>query len=558
MTRLLLLAGCLAAVWLTVLARAATLQVDREELRAAAVRQRMRATRLDPRPGSIVDRDGRLLATSRRVHSIYAVPNRIDDADDFAAIAGPLLSLDPESLAKRIEERSQRQFLWIARHIDDEATHAQLRASLPAGSWGHAAEWDRLYPQGAVAAHLLGFRGVDHEARAGIERGLDEVMTGVPGQRLSLRDVHGTPLARLDHVAEPATDGASVALTIDAALSAAVGHELELAMQRQAPLWAAAVVVDVRTAGILAIETRPNFDPNHPAGAVEAGVGHASRTAIEPGSTLKPFVVAAALEAGLATIDEQIDCGQGERLFGQRLVTDSHDVGAVPLGDVLVESSNIGAATIAERLGPDALHRTLSALRFGRDPASGVIDAGVGRLQSLDDWSGYSLISHAIGYEVTASPLQLARAYCTLATDGHDRPLRVLRDAAETPATAVLDESVCRWLRTQPLRQVVQRGTAAAAFDPEVDVWGKTGTARKFNPAEGAYDDDRVACVFAGGTPCETPRFVVAVVVDSPRRGGQSGGRVAAPIAVRALKAAVALERRETSKPSPEQPPMQP
>ena len=548
MTRLQTLAVLIAVLWGVVLLRAVGFAARSGELQRSAVRQRLVADEIDAEPGRLTDRNGRVLAVSQRRLSVAVNPSRIDDPKTFATVIGPVLQLEPEAIERTLRTHADKRFRWLRRQVDD-ATESRLQPlELPVGALELRREWDRIYPHGPLASHLLGFRDIDHAPRDGLERRYDAELTGRTGRQVRVSDSRGATLSLLDRVAQPPQNGQTIRLAIDAGVQAIAARELDAVVQTFEPAWAAAVVIDVPSSSLLAIETRPTFDPNRPAAAATAGRNHAAQTAVEPGSTVKPLLVAAALDAGLVDVATVIDCGTGHETIAGREVRDSHAVGRVRLAEVLVESSNIGAVRVARRLGRPNVWSTLDRFGFGQSPPVLPSIGRPGQLVPVEGWSDFSLASHAMGYETTITPLGLASAYATLARDGERRPLRLRADdiAVQTEPTHIVTAETARWLRTGPLTEVVRRGTASRAWAPGPVVWGKTGTAQKYDRELGRYVHDRATCLFVGGIPADRPRLVVALVVDAPMTGpGTAGGSVAAPAAGRLLRDTLTLLRAQ-------------
>ena len=542
MSRLAMLAVLVLGLWGVVLGRAATLASHRDALQSVALRQQIGMATLQPQPGRILDHAGRILAVSEPQPSLFADPSAIADPDRFAGQVADALSLDPAAerrLGDEIKRKRTRRFVWIDRRVTDDAVVALRNAGLPPEAWGVRQELRRIYPYGPVASHLVGFRDIDHVAQAGVEQRFSAELSGAPGHRRYVRDSRGRPLLQLDQMTEAVRPGSDIRLAVDTAVASIVGRELDATMDAFGPAWAAAIVVDVRTAEIRCIETRPTFDPNRPASTLAAGFDHATRTTFEPGSVVKPLLAATALDAGLCSLSEPIAVAEGQTVFGNRRLKDPIRSPTASLSEGLMRSSNLIAAAVAGRLGPHETHRALEQVGFGRPVDGDLPQRRGGSLSEPADWSGYSLASHAIGYEFAVTPLHLASAYTTLAAGGVRRPLRFLASSESSVAERgrrVWTESTCRALIAGPLRDVVTNGTATAARLDHVDVFGKTGTAQQYDPTTGRYRSDNVTAVFAGGIPTERPRLVAVVVVSGPSRGGDSGGRVAAPAAVRILR----------------------
>ena len=536
MTRLAVIASLVAALWAANLLRAGLLLVQRDDLRDVALRQRVRTESIEPVPGRLLDHRGRLLAVSERRPSVFLNPSKIDDPRTFATEVATVVG-DADAIRDQIESRRNRQFIWLRRFADEATVDALRQLGLPDQSWGVCDEWQRTFPQGTAATHLVGFRDIDHRPRMGLELLFADALAGTAGTHRSVRDSRGRLLSPLDRMTQSVADGEAIRLTIDAAVQAVVGRELDAIVEEYHPAWATVIVVDVASGAVRAIENRPSFDPNRPAAGGQTD--HARRTTLEPGSTVKPLLMAAAVDARVIDPAVPVDTQLGQAVFGSRQVRDAHHVGIDLPGEILVHSSNVGAAYIAGQLGPARVYNTFRQLGLDQPVATDLPLERTGRLTRPEDWSDYSLGSHAIGYELAITPLHLAAAYATLSRGGVPVPLRFLEKTEapiQTSPRRIWSPEVCRWLTSQPLRDVLVRGTARRADVGDATVFGKTGTAQKYDPELG-YASGRVACLFAGGVPAAAPRLVAVVIVDSPTTGnGRGGGSVAAPAAVRILR----------------------
>jgi cell division protein FtsI/penicillin-binding protein 2 len=401
------------------------------------------------------------------------------------------------------------------------------------------------YPQGPLAAHVLGLRTIDNEGRGGIEESRDEAIRGTDGVRRFVRDARGFVLDVLEEVTVAPRDGVRIRLSLDVLLQLIAERRLDRLMREYGPRGACAVLLDPRTGEVLALASRPGFDPNRPVDVpAEAWKNLAISAVFEPGSTFKPLVVAWALDRGLIRQDEIIDCEWGAYRMGRRILHDHHGYGDLTLTDVLVKSSNIGMAKIGERLGNPSLHDLAGAIGFGR--ATGIELPGevAGILHPLEEWTSYSTGSIPMGQELAATPLQLIAAHAVLANGGaRVRPHLILSEGAEEPVNSadagrpLITELTSDWLVTGPLTEVIERGTGTKAKIKGYSVFGKTGTAQKTNVDRKGYSQTRHISSFVCGAPAENPAVLVLVMVDEPTRGdSQFGGIVAAPAAADILR----------------------
>lgn len=535
--RQMILVVAVGLLWCGVVARVGTLQLLRAEFSERANSQRTSARQIDANTGRILDRDGRTLAASVRQPSVFVDPSRIESPAEFAEKVAPVLQLDPELLSQELIDHKNLQFRWLRRRTTSEVVAELESLDLPPASWGTRDEWRRIYPQGEVAAHLLGLRGLDGRGRGGIEERFASEMTGEAGVRRLVTDSRRRPLTLLDEISIPPQHGLDIRLTIDARLSTIAGQHLDRVMEEHQPKWAAAVLMDVKTGELLAAESRPTYDPNDPTEVHLAGFHHAFNATFEPGSTVKPLVVAAALDDKLIEEDSIVDCGPGNAVAAGRPMRDAAPLGRQPLMQVLAKSSNIGSARVAERLGPDRLYRAYRAFGFGEPVPSDFDHNAAGSLRSVSDWSGYSLGSLSIGHELSVTPLHLATAYVTLAQGRRVVPRLLQRsDALVEHAPSFIRPGVAEWIFGTALKEAVEHGTAKSMQVAGAEVFGKTGTAQKFDPEEGRYRTDRATCVVVAGLPASQPEWILVVVVDDPTVGPPfSGGSIAGPVAQRIL-----------------------
>lgn len=535
--------------WVVLAVRLVVIQGHRgRELAQRAHAQWVVVEDVPARPGDILDRRGRLLATTITQKSLYVVPSRIEDVDLIARRIATALRLDADRLADRIRSHRSAAFLWVARRLADEQVEAILELRLPRTVYGFRDEYRRVYPQASLAAQVLGFRDIDGHGRGGIEQSMDAVLRGRPGRRRLLRDAYGKVIDVRQHPADVAVPGNDVVLTLDSVIQIAAERSLERLWHEYRPRGACAIVLRPATGEILAMASRPTFDPNNPRpAATDAWRNRAIHDAYEPGSTFKPFVVARALADGVIDRESRFDCEHGAYRMGRRVLRDHHPYGELNVADILVKSSNIGMAKIGQLMGNAALYRT--AVEFGFGSRTGIELPGerTGTLRPLTAWNSYSTGSVPMGQEIAVTPLQLIVAHAALANRGRwIAPRIVLRDPRSAHrirapiVTTTVPAEVADWIISIPLTECVRRGTGRRAKLSGVEVFGKTGTAQKAQPAGGGYAPGRYVCSFVCGAPSHRPRVMVLVVVDEPSGPGPHfGGTVAAPAARDILQAAL-------------------
>ena len=492
-------------------------------------------------------------ALELRGDALYARPRRIERKKELAAALAPLLGRTREDLEADLE--GKMCFVWVKRKISPQEKKRLLATGGLRGV-GLVPEYRRVYPQGELAAQLLGFVGVDGEGLAGLELALDEVLAGKGGYVEVQRDAAGRPISPPRPLGRPAQRGADVQLTIDAVIQSYVEDALREAWDLWAPQAAVALVIEPGSGDILAAASLPSFDPNSFRETDPETLKAASRARyvvdwMEPGSVMKPFVLSAALDLGVVDERTPIFCENGVWLLGSRRFHDHHAYGQLTAAEVIVKSSNIGAAKIGMKVGAERLYQYLRRFGFGQPTGFILPGENPGLLRPPGQWTSYSLPSISIGQEICVNPLQLALAYSALANDGLlVRPRVVWRTRrpdgtwAERPVRPVgraVPVRVARRVR-RVLCRVVEEGTGRRARLDAWSVGGKTGTAQK--PAKtGGFSHDDVVCSFVAMAPVEHPRLVVLVSVDGPTRhvgGRHFGGTVAAPVVRKVLERALA------------------
>jgi cell division protein FtsI/penicillin-binding protein 2 len=535
------LIGGVAAGLLALAARCAHLQVIKApELLDLARSQQERTITLDPRRGPILDRNGKELAVSLDVDSAFADPSEVGDAGDAARKLAPLLGLNPGELRERLA--SDRHFVWVKRKIAPDLKRRVQGLDLP--GVGFARESRRYYPKRTLAAHLLGSCGVDNQGLGGLEFAYDGAVKGTPGRIMFLRDGHGGRV--LDRIRTEPTAGVGLILTVDEVIQYLVERELEAAMRDSGAAGATVVVLRPRTGEVLALASRPTFDPNNYAAAgEEARRNRAVSDYYEPGSTFKVMTAAAALDSGRARPDESIWCENGSIVVARhRFDEDRRPFGNLTFTEVLALSSNVGAIKLARRLPPEDFLGYLHRFGFGRKTGVDLPGESPGMLRDVAEWSGLSQASLAIGQEVGATTLQLAAAIGTIANDGMRLTPRVVQatvtaDGRRLPAdggdmrggTRAVSPATARALRRM-LQAVTTEGTGRSAAVPGYTVGGKTGTAQKIDQS-GRYSPGRYVSWFAGFVPADRPALVIVVMVDEPKGPRFHGGDVAAPVFAR-------------------------
>jgi cell division protein FtsI (penicillin-binding protein 3) len=536
----LIVAAVIFGAWaIAVEGRLLDLQVlQHDDMVQIAERQQMQTRTLAAKRGDIVDRRGRVLATSVDADTIYAVPLAIAD-DGAAATVRKLCAAFADCTAGERQElterlKKDRAFTYVRRQVSQDV--AAKVAALNLKGVGFIKESHREYPNNELAAHVLGFVGIDSKGLNGLESAYDSVIRGKDGQVLVQIDAKHQAFSRFER---PPTAGATIELTIDEVLQHIVERELHAGVIENRALSGSAVVMDPHTGEILAMANEPTFDPNdYRAASQVARRNRAVQDIYEPGSTFKVVTASAAIQEKVMPIDTLIDTNPGIIRIGSRVVSEAshHNYGVLSFMDVIVKSSNVGAIKIGFKLGTDRLSDYVQSFGFGRPTSPDFPSESPGIVWERSKWTDSALASVSMGYQVGVTPLQMAAAYSAVANGGKYVEPRVLRAVYRDGRRLAVRPKVLRQAvtadtaasMTRIMEQVVERGTATMAKIPGYTIAGKTGTANKLQ--NGRYSSDTYAS-FAGFLPSDDPKVTILVVLDSPRgNNGHFGGPVSAPI----------------------------
>jgi len=544
--RRLVVAAAIFLAWSSAIeARLVYLQVIRhDDLLSRAERQQSRTIAAPAKRGEIVDRAGRVLAYSVDAESIYAVPTDIADPDKASdALCDALDDCAPkerQALAERI--RKGRSFVYVRRQASPD--QARRVSELQLEGVGFMKENRRFYPNKDLAAHLLGYVGLDNSGLGGIEATYDSLIKGRAGTVLIQTDARRHAFSRTEKLP---TAGASIELTIDQYLQHIVERELRAGVEENKAASGSAVVMDPATGEILALANYPTFNPNAFRQFPEAERrNRAIQDLYEPGSTFKIVTASAALEQDVVHPDDLINVSGGSIRLGSRVVHDTHDYGVLSFTDVIVKSSNVGAIRVGLKLGPERLGMYVRRFGFGRPSSRDFPGESPGIVWDSSKMNDSALASMSMGYQVGVTPLQMAAAVSAVANGGElmePRVVRaVVRDGKRIPVPRrvvqrAINSSVAAELTTM-MEGVVERGTATFAQIKGYTIAGKTGTANKL--VGGRYSGSEYNASFVGFVPSRNPVFAIVVVIDSPRGpNGHFGGPVSAPIFKRIADAAL-------------------
>jgi cell division protein FtsI (penicillin-binding protein 3) len=473
--------------------------------------------------GAITDRNGVVLASSVPARGVWAIPDDVEASKRDLAQLAELLDLPSSELRRRLTAED-RSFVYLKRQVEPNVAQRIESFNLPGIHTSR--EFRRLYPEGAITAQLLGFTDVEDRGQDGIELAFERTLAGRPGLRRLIKDRLGRAVEE-DWVREP-VEGRDVRLSIDHRIQYIAYSSLRSAVEANQAQGGSIVVLDVASGEILALTSWPSFDP---ARRDRMESDHLRNRAVtdtfEPGSTIKPFSIATALEAGVVTPQSTVDTSPGWVRVGGRTINDTSSHGVLTVEQVLAKSSNVGTAKIALQLPAQSLWDTLTAVGFGQAPHAALTGAVTGRLRPPQSWREIEQATIAYGYGVSVSLLQLARAYLVFARDGDIVPVSVMHSDTPAPAVPVLRPQTAQAVRRMLEMAASEEGTAASAHVPGYQVAGKTGTARKLR--DGRYTDAYVAS-FVGFAPASNARVVIAVMIDEPHAGRYYGGDVAAPV----------------------------
>ncbi len=505
-------------------------------LNAQADARHLRTVEVPAHRGMIVDRHGESLAASTPVDSFWAQPAELIASGRVRELA-VALEIDAGSLAAQLRDRSDRQFAWLRRHISpDDAARV---AALEIPGVHRVREYRRYYPAGEVTSHLLGFTNIDDAGQEGIELAFDEWLRGEPGRKQVLRDRLGRVIADVQSLEQPRA-GRDLALSVDRRIQYLAFRELKNAVAEHGARGGSLVVMDANTGEVLAMVNQPAFNPNNRQGlSADRYRNRAATDVLEPGSSFKPFVIAAALESGRFDARSTVDTSPGLLRVRGGTVRDVRNNGVIDIATLLSRSSNVGASKIALALDPEQIWHVLQDFGFGAITGSGFPGEQAGLLNHFMQWREIGQATLSYGYGISVTPLQLAQAYSIIAADGMRYPITLVRRDEPVAGVRVLPTETARDLRVLLEAALAPDGSAVGARVRGYRVAGKTGTVRKTEA--GGYALDRHLSVFAGIAPASRPRIVAVIVIDEPTRGGYYGGEVAAPVFGRVAAGALRL-----------------
>lgn len=510
--------------------------VDNDFLQRQGDVRTIRVESIDAHRGVISDRYGEPLAVSTPVQTIWANPSETDPGEARLTNLARLLGLNEANLRARLRRYSGREFIYLRRKIQPSLSKQVMALDID-GIYTRQ-EYRRYYPAGEVAAHVVGFTNIDEHGQEGLELSYNEWLSGEPGRKRVLKDNRGRVIKDLSLIRD-ASPGHNLELSIDLRLQYLAYRELKAVVQAQHAHGGTLVMLDVNTGEVLAMVNQGSYNPNDRSQLAPENLRNKAITDLfEPGSTMKPIAMAAALETGKYSVNDTIDTSPGYRRFGRFTIRDHRNYGVISLTDIIAKSSNVGISKIATDIGGDIIRDLYARVGIGQPTGVGFPGEAVGVLPAPPKWRPVEEATLAYGYGMSVNALQLAQAYMVIANGGTRYPLSLLKLKDEPQGQRVLSEKVAYEVRTM-LHEVITRGTGSRAQPGFYSAGGKTGTVHLVGSH--GYEDSQYKAIFAGMAPIENPRIVAVVAVDAPQSGEYYGGEVAAPVFARVVSDALRL-----------------
>ena len=505
--------------------------IDHDFLKGQGDARSLRHIQIPAHRGLITDRNGEPLAVSTPVTTLWANAKEMQVAKDRWPALAHALGQDPKVLTARLEQQANKEFIYLVRGLTPEQGQSVLDLKVP-GVYG-IEEFRRFYPAGEVTAHMVGFTDIDDKGREGVELAYDEWLAGVPGKRQVIKDRRGR-LIKDVQVTKNAKAGKTLALSIDLRLQYLANRELRNALVENGAKAGSLVIMDVKTGEILAMVNQPTYNPNNRRNLQPAMMrNRAMIDVFEPGSTVKPISMSAALETGRWKPTDKVEVYPGTLQLGKYTIRDvSRTEGPVlDLTGILINSSNVGMSKVAFDIGGEAIFRQMAKMGLGQDTGLGFPGERVGNLPNYREWRKAETATLSYGYGVSVTAIQLVHAFSALANNGKLAPLTLLKSDKPAQATQVMPEQVAKTVQGM-LQEVIEnpRGVWRAKV-PAYHEGGKSGTARKTSSGGvKGYAVNSYRSLFAGFGPMSDPRYAIVVVIDEPSKAGYFGGLVSAPV----------------------------
>ncbi|UVJ46631.1 penicillin-binding protein 2 [Pseudomonas sp. LS1212] len=523
--------GLLALMVGAIVWRIVDLQViDHDFLKGQGDARSLRHIPIPAHRGLITDRNGEPLAVSTPVTTLWGNPKEMQQAKDKWPSLAAALRQDPKQLSERLEQQANKEFIYLVRGLTPEQGQLVLDLKVP-GVYG-IEEFRRFYPAGDVAAHMVGFTDLDDHGREGVELAYDDWLAGVPGKRQVIKDRRGRLIKDIQ-VTKNAKAGKALALSIDLRLQYLASRELRNAIVENNAKAGSLVIMDVKTGEVLAMANQPTYNPNNRRSMFPSAMrNRAIIDVFEPGSTVKPISMSAALQTGRWKPTDKVEVYPGTLQLGRYTIRDvSKTEGPVlDLTGILINSSNVGMSKVAFDIGGESIYRMMSSLGLGQYTGLGFPGERVGNLPNHREWRKAETATLSYGYGLSVTALQLVHAYAAMANDGRLVPLSILKVDKEPESAQVIPVETAKTIQGM-LQQVIEapRGVFRAQV-PAYHVGGKSGTARKATIGSKGYTENAYRSLFAGFGPMSNPRYAIVVVIDEPGKGGYYGGLISAPV----------------------------
>ncbi len=517
---------------------------ERDFLQGQGDARTIRTIPLVANRGLITDRNGEPLAVSTPVQSIWVDPRKVTGDSESIKILAKELELNEDVLTQNLKSKSNLEFLYIKRRLPPSEAMEIMNLNLE-GVYSQQ-EYQRFYPQGEATAHLVGFSNVDDVGQEGLELTYDDWLRGVPGRRQVMKDRRGNIIGELNTI-QTAQPGKRLELSIDFRVQNIAYRELKEEFVARRARAASIVILDVNTGEVLAMANQPSYNPHNKSDMTDFSVlrNRAITDVFEPGSTVKAFTIAAALETGLYQPDTIIETSPGWMMVSGNEVKDLFDYGTLTTSGVITKSSNVGSSKIALDIGAEPIRDVMSRLGFGEVLGTGFPGERSGVLPNPRKWGRHVTATFSFGYGLSATALQLANAYSVIADNGFRKPVSLLKlsdqEVKDLPRSQVLKSEITNNVR-EMLRTVVDASSGGSALEANVpfySVAGKTGTAHVVGSS--GYEENLHNSLFVGMLPATNPKIVIVVIVNEPKGEEHYGGQVAAPVFSRVASGAMRI-----------------
>ena len=500
--------------------------IEKDFLQSQGEKRVVRTATIPAYRGVIEDRNGEPLAVSTPVTTIWADPEILVVSQEQFPRLAKMLGTSDARLQARIERNLDKHFIYLSRHMSPQKANEVLDLNIP-GVYG-LTEYRRYYPAGEVAAHIVGFTDIDERGKEGVELSFDAHLEGVPGKKRVIKDLYGRVVKDIGLIAN-AEPGSNITLSIDMRAQYLAYRELLTAVKEYKADSGSAVALDINTGEIIAMVNQPSYNPNNRSRKDVPNFRNRSVTDVfEPGSTVKPFTVVAALESGKWHANSMINTSPGFVKVGRKRIRDMGNYGLIDVSTILTKSSNVGATKLALSLEPEAVGEMFRRVGLAEATGIGFPGESVGLLPFRERWKPIEVATLSYGYGVSVPSLQLALAYSVIGGRGVKRPVSLLKLDNPSEGVAVMDSDIAQKVLNMLESVTGSKGTAKKAQVPGYRVAGKTGTVHKVS--SGGYEDHKYIALFAGVAPVDKPQIALVVTVDNPKGDQYYGGQVAAPV----------------------------